>query len=139
MNLRPLCNDSPCLTSSLLLPWIAGRLEPLRIGLDSSAASNAIDAIIDGHIFALDNIGSAGPITNLVCVNIANGKQVWMKKRFGKSNLTLADGRLFISTMKGELVIVDASADSFPNWTSRGIGHDSPSPRYCKRNALFAR
>lgn len=67
----------------------------------------------NGHLFGMDNIGSAGPITNLVCVNIVSGKQVWGKKRFGKSNLTLADGKLFISTMNGELVIVKATEDGF--------------------------
>ncbi|APZ93876.1 PQQ-binding-like beta-propeller repeat protein [Fuerstiella marisgermanici] len=67
----------------------------------------------DGHLFAMDNIGSAGPITNLVCVRIADGEQVWMKPRFGKSNLTMADGKLFISTAKGELVLVKATPSGF--------------------------
>jgi len=67
----------------------------------------------NGHLFGMDNIGGGGPITNLVCVNIASGKQVWIEKRFGKANLTLADGKLFISTMNGELVIVKATDDGF--------------------------
>ena len=67
----------------------------------------------DNYLFGLDNLGSAGPITNLVCVDAASGKQRWLEKRFGKSNLTLADGKLFISTMKGELVIATASADGY--------------------------
>ena len=46
-------------------------------------------------------------LNNIIAV--ADGKQVWQQKRFGKSNLTLADGKLFISTMKGELVIVEAA------------------------------
>jgi outer membrane protein assembly factor BamB len=70
-------------------------------------------ALADGHLFALDNIGSAGPITNLVCVRVADGEQLWTQNRFGKSNLTLADGKLFISTMKGELAIVKASTAGF--------------------------
>ncbi|MEQ9408419.1 MAG: PQQ-binding-like beta-propeller repeat protein [Fuerstiella sp.] len=67
----------------------------------------------DGHLFALDNVGSAGPITNLVCVRIADGQQVWRQPRFGKSNLMLADGKLFLTTMKGELVLVKASTNGF--------------------------
>ncbi len=70
-------------------------------------------ALADGYVFGLDNVGSAGPITNLVCVRVADGEQLWAKTRFGKSNLTLADGKLFISTMKGELVIVSASTSGF--------------------------
>lgn len=69
--------------------------------------------VYQDHLFGLDNMGSAGPITNMVCVRIADGKQVWIKPRFGKSNFTLADGKLFVSTMKGELVIVKASIDGF--------------------------
>ncbi len=67
----------------------------------------------NGYLFGLDNMGSAGPITNLVCVRVADGESVWSKPRFGKSNLTLADGKLFISTMKGELILVKASTDGF--------------------------
>ncbi len=69
--------------------------------------------LIDGYLYGLDNIGSAGPITNLVCVKASDGEQVWRQPRFGKSNLIAADGRLFISTMKGELVIVKATPRGF--------------------------
>lgn len=69
--------------------------------------------VFDGHLYALDNLGSAGPITNLVCVRLADGQQVWNRKRFGKSNLTLADGKLFLSSMKGELIIVTATPSAF--------------------------
>lgn len=67
----------------------------------------------DGHLYALDNVGGAGPITNLVCVRVSDGKQIWIERRFGKSNLTLADGKLFISTTRGELVLVRAVTDGF--------------------------
>ena len=36
-----------------------------------------------------------------------------MQPRFGKSNLIYADGKLFISTMRGELVIVMATPEEF--------------------------
>lgn len=67
----------------------------------------------DGHIYGLDNMGSAGPITNLVCVRLADREMVWSEQRFGKGNLTLADGKLYVSTMRGELVIVKATPESF--------------------------
>ncbi len=38
---------------------------------------------------------------------------MWMQPKFGKSNLTMADGKLFLSTMRGELVLVKATADGF--------------------------
>jgi len=69
--------------------------------------------VFDGHLYALDNKGSAGPITNLVCIRLKDHEQVWSQPRFGKSNLTLADGKLFVSTMRGELVIVNATPEAF--------------------------
>ena len=67
----------------------------------------------DGHLYGLDNQGSAGPITNLVCVRLQDRKTMWQKNRFGKSNLILADGKLFLTTMEGEVVIVEASPKEF--------------------------
>ena len=69
--------------------------------------------LLGDHVFGLDNVGAAGPVTNLVCVNVSTGESVWSRNRFGKSNLTLADGKLFLSTVKGELVIVQATTDGF--------------------------
>lgn len=69
--------------------------------------------IHDGHLYGLDNSGSAGPITNLVCIRLKDHKTVWQKARFGKSNLILADGKLFLTTMNGEVVIVEASPAAF--------------------------
>lgn len=69
--------------------------------------------VIDGHLYGLDNSGSAGPITNLVCIRLKDQKTVWQKSRFGKSNLIAADGRLFLTTMEGEVVIVEASPAGF--------------------------
>lgn len=65
--------------------------------------------LLDGHLYGLDNSGSAGPITNLNCVKAATGERVWQQARFGKGNLIAADGKLFISNMAGELVVVKAT------------------------------
>ncbi|MCA9064813.1 MAG: PQQ-like beta-propeller repeat protein [Planctomycetaceae bacterium] len=69
--------------------------------------------LLDGYLYALDNVGSAGPITNLVCVRVSDGKQMWIQPRFGKSNLVAAAGRLYLSNMNGEVIIGDASPDGF--------------------------
>lgn len=66
-----------------------------------------------GHLYGLDNVGSAGTVTNMVCVRVRDGEQVWIERRFGKSNMTFADGKFFASTMKGELVLINASAEGF--------------------------
>jgi outer membrane protein assembly factor BamB len=69
--------------------------------------------LLDGKLYGLDNIGSAGPVTHLTCVDAASGKRVWQQARFGKSNLIAADGKLFFSTMAGELVVVRATSKGF--------------------------
>jgi outer membrane protein assembly factor BamB len=67
----------------------------------------------DGHLYGFDNVGAAGPVTHLTCVNAETGKRVWQKTRFGKGNMIAADGKLFIATMNGELVAVKLSPKAF--------------------------
>jgi len=69
--------------------------------------------LLDGKLFGLDNIGIAGPVTHLTCIEAATGKRLWQQPRFGKSNAIAADGKLFFSTMTGELVVVRASPTSY--------------------------
>jgi outer membrane protein assembly factor BamB len=69
--------------------------------------------LLDGHLYGFDNVGSAGPVTHLTCVEAATGKRVWQQTRFGKGNMIAADGKLLISTMKGELVVVRATPDKY--------------------------
>jgi outer membrane protein assembly factor BamB len=61
--------------------------------------------LLDGKLYGFDNVGSAGPVTHLTCVEAATGKRLWQQTRFGKGNLIAADGKLWMSTMDGELVI----------------------------------
>lgn len=69
--------------------------------------------LLNGYLYGMDNVGGAGPITHLTCINAATGKRAWQQIRFGKGNLIAADGKLWITTMKGELVLVRASPKSY--------------------------
>lgn len=69
--------------------------------------------LIDGYLYGMDNVGGAGPITHLKCIQADTGKMAWQQLRFGKGNLIAADGKLWITTMKGDLVLVKASPDRF--------------------------
>ena len=69
--------------------------------------------LLDGYLYGMDNVGGAGPITHLTCVEVATGKRRWQQARFGKGNLVAADGKLFISTMKGELILVRATPQKY--------------------------
>ena len=48
-------------------------------------------------------------MTNLTCIDPQTGTRRWVRRRFGKSNGILADGKLWYVTMKGELVLVKAN------------------------------
>jgi outer membrane protein assembly factor BamB len=69
--------------------------------------------LLDGYLYGLDNVGSAGPVTHLTCIKALTGERVWQQPRFGKSNLIAADGKLYFSTMAGELVMVRATPKGF--------------------------
>jgi outer membrane protein assembly factor BamB len=69
--------------------------------------------LLDGYLYGFDNVGSAGPVTHLTCVNAATGERQWQQLRFGKGNLIAADGKLFLSTMQGELVVVTATPKAY--------------------------
>jgi outer membrane protein assembly factor BamB len=69
--------------------------------------------LLDGFLYGMDNVGGAGPITHLTCINAATGKPAWQKSRFGKGNLIEADGKLWITTMAGELVLVRATPKGY--------------------------
>jgi len=69
--------------------------------------------LLDGKLYGLDNIGSAGPVTHLTCLDAATGKRLWQQPRFGKSNFIAADGKLLFITTGGELVVVRATPKAY--------------------------
>ena len=69
--------------------------------------------LLDGHLYGFDNVGSAGAVSHFTCINAETGERVWQKTRFGKGNLIFADGKLWITTMKGELVLLEATPTEF--------------------------
>jgi outer membrane protein assembly factor BamB len=69
--------------------------------------------LLDGYLYGMDNVGGAGPITHLTCIEWSSGKRMWQVPRFGKGNLIAAEGKLFLSTMKGELVVARATPKAY--------------------------
>jgi len=69
--------------------------------------------LLDGYLYGFDNVGGAGPISHLTCVDARTGERQWQQARFGKGNLIAADGKLFISTIQGELVVVNANPKKY--------------------------
>lgn len=64
---------------------------------------------VGDHLYGFDNVGAAGPVTHLVCLEAKTGREVWRQPRFGKGNMVLADGKLWITTFEGELVLARAT------------------------------
>jgi len=69
--------------------------------------------VVGDHLYGFDNVGAAGPVTHLVCLEAKTGREVWRQPRFGKGNMVLADGKLWITTFEGELVLARATPTGY--------------------------
>lgn len=65
----------------------------------------------DKHLYAL--AGEYDIPSTLRCVDAATGKPTWSKERFGLGSVTLADGHLWITTSKGDLVLASANPKEY--------------------------
>lgn len=66
--------------------------------------------VVGDYLYGFDNVGGAGPISHLSCIEAKTGKRVWQKTRFGKGNLVHADGKFWLTTIEGDLLIARADA-----------------------------
>ena len=57
--------------------------------------------------------GNAGPKADFKCVEFETGKVKWAEAKLGAGALMIADGKLIIHSDKGELIIAEATPDSF--------------------------
>lgn len=65
----------------------------------------------DKHLYGIS--GEHEGVADLNCVELATGKRVWSQSRFGRANLTLADGHLYIVTIDGQLVVAPATPKGY--------------------------
>ena len=65
----------------------------------------------DGYLYGLS--GEFSGQTDLRCVDAKNGRVKWSHKDFGKGAITLADGHLFVTTNKGDLVLLRADSAKY--------------------------
>ncbi len=94
---------------------------------------------LDGYLYGMDNVGGAGPITHLTCIDVANGKRMWQVSRFGKGNLIAADGKLFITTMKGEVVVARATPERYDEIGRETISGSTRQAPALSEGRLFVR
>jgi outer membrane protein assembly factor BamB len=70
------------------------------------------NSVVHGkHLYGFS--GEFDGVVDLVCVELATGKRVWVKERFGLGSLTLADGHLYITDKPGSLVVVEATPEAY--------------------------
>jgi outer membrane protein assembly factor BamB len=65
----------------------------------------------DGHLYGLS--GEFEGVVDLVCVELATGKRVWAKDRFGLASVTLADAHLYLTDRTGNLVVAEATPKGY--------------------------
>ncbi|MFO0968604.1 MAG: PQQ-binding-like beta-propeller repeat protein [Gemmataceae bacterium] len=65
----------------------------------------------DGYLYGVS--GEFNKRLDLNCVELKTGKVMWTKSDFGKAAITLADGHLFLSTKKGDLLLVEATPEKY--------------------------
>lgn len=104
--------------SALLKPPKNETAEPVEIwsslGPKSVLRNEWQTSILLGdYLYGFDNVGGAGPVSHLTCINAKTGERAWQETRFGKGNMIAADGKLFMTTMRGELVIAKASPKAY--------------------------
>jgi outer membrane protein assembly factor BamB len=63
--------------------------------------------LVDGNLYGLS--GDAGDIAPLKCVEYATGTEKWTYSNIGTGGLICADGRLIVTSSKGELFVFAAS------------------------------
>lgn len=78
--------------------------------------------LLDGRLYGFDNVGGAGPVTHLTCIDAATGARLWQQLRFGKGNMIAADGKLWVSTVTGELILVRADPTEFKELARADVG-----------------
>ncbi len=88
--------------------------------------------LLNGFLYGFD--GNAGPKANFNCVEFETGAIKWTEKNLGAGALMAADGKLIVLTDKGELIVAEATPDSFKtisraqvlggkNWTAPVLSH----------------
>jgi outer membrane protein assembly factor BamB len=65
----------------------------------------------DGYLYGIS--GEFSKRLDLRCVDLKTGQVKWSQDGFGKGSITLADGHLFITTKKGDLVLVRATPERY--------------------------
>lgn len=88
--------------------------------------------LIDGHLYGMDGDHGRKDST-LSCIEFETGKLKWKEKSVRPGGLVAADGKLIIIGETGELLVAQASPESFKQLARAqvlgGKCYDGPDPR----------
>ncbi|MFN5274719.1 MAG: PQQ-binding-like beta-propeller repeat protein [Planctomycetota bacterium] len=77
--------------------------------------------LVGDYLYGFDNVGAAGPVSHFSCIEAKTGNAVWQKSRFGKGNLVYADGKFWLTTIEGELIIAKADSQGYQELSRASI------------------
>ena len=98
-------------TGAVLLQVSGGELQKLWSSDDVLSNHYATSVYHDGYLYGYHGRQEYGP--SLRCVELATGKVRWSKDAFGAGTVTAAGDRLFLMREGGQLVLAEASPESF--------------------------
>jgi alcohol dehydrogenase (cytochrome c) len=96
----------------------------VKLSKDASGAIKATEVFFSprmknhhGGMMIVDNClyGAAGGNEGgfLVCLDIETGKDLWSERRAPKGSLIMADGRLYLRTERGEMILIEPNRERF--------------------------
>lgn len=90
--------------------------ETLREVWHNRLMRNQMNASVlwNGHLYGFDE-------SNLKCISLTNGEETWRERGLGKGSLMLADGKLIILGERGDLVIAEATSESYKPVSSKKV------------------
>ena len=97
----------------------------------------ATSVMHDKHLYGLS--GETSGVINLNCIELATGKLIWSKERFGQGAVIVADGHLFITTKAGELVLVPATPNGYQEKARLKRLGDNRTPPTIANQRLYLR
>lgn len=92
---------------------LSGRdLEQIYVNKDlRNHFNNSI--LLNDHLYGFDGNSNLGRVVTLTCMNHRTGEVKWKQRGLGCGSLMIAGGKLLILSERGDLVVADASPDSY--------------------------
>jgi outer membrane protein assembly factor BamB len=89
--------------------------------------------VVGDHVYGFDN-------ATFKCISLADGSLAWAKRGLGRGSLVAADGKLFVLSDQGRLMLVEASPEAYVEHGSvQALEGKSWTPPTLSHGKLFLR